>query len=86
MLEELREKARRFLGARQYSYQKTFRNSPGEVVLKDLAKFCRANVSTFHEDPRAHALAEGRREVWLRIQQHLQLSPDDLWRLTTREE
>jgi hypothetical protein len=50
-------------------------------VLNDLAAFCRANKSTFHEDPRAHAVLEGRREVWLRIQQHLQLDEDALWKI-----
>lgn len=36
-------------------------------MLADLAKFCRANESTFDADPRIHALLEGRREVFLRI-------------------
>lgn len=52
-----------------------------EEVLADLAKFCRANQSTFHADPRVHAVAEGRREVWLRITQHLNLTDDQLWRM-----
>ena len=86
MIAELRDKLRQFIGARQYNYQKTFRSPTGEVVLRDLARFCRANTSTFHEDARLHAVAEGRREVWLRIQSHLQLSPEDLWRLTSGEE
>lgn len=55
------------------------------VVLEDLAKFCRANESTFHLDDRAHAVAEGRREVWLRIQHHLQLSDAQLWELYGRK-
>lgn len=36
-------------------------------MLADLAKFCRANETTFDADPRIHALLEGRREVFLRI-------------------
>lgn len=79
MTTELLEKARQFLFARQYNYQRTFRSPPGEAVLRDLAKFCRAHTTTFHQDDRAHALAEGRREVWLRIAQHLHLTPEDLW-------
>lgn len=86
MLPELRDKLRQLIGARQYNYQKTFRSPTGEVVLRDLARFCRANVSTFHEDARLHAVAEGRREVWLRLQSHLQLTPDELWRLTSGED
>ena len=33
-----------------------------------------------HPDARVHAVAEGRREVWLRIAQHLNLSEENLWR------
>ena len=83
MTDSLLEKARQFILTRQYNYRKTFLNPPGEAVLRDLASFCRANESTFHEDARLHAVAEGRREVWLRIQNHLNLSPADLWRLTS---
>jgi len=74
--------AQNFLARRRTAYVKTFLdNAFGDEVLRDLAKFCRANATTFHVDPRAHALAEGRREVWLRIQHHLRLSDEDLWRL-----
>lgn len=51
------------------------------VVLRDLAKFCRAHDSTFHSDPRVHATLEGRREVWLRIERYLKLNPDELYQL-----
>jgi hypothetical protein len=50
-------------------------------VLKDLARFCRANESCYHPDPRTHALLEGRREVWLRIQQHKGLTGEELMAL-----
>jgi hypothetical protein len=53
-------------------------------VLKDLARFCRAHRSTAHPDPHAAAKMDGRREVWLRIQEHLQLSEPQLWELYTR--
>lgn len=39
--------------------------------------------TTFHPDPRMAALLEGRREVWLRIQNHLKMSQDDLFDLVT---
>ena len=67
MLDEWLDKLRIALGERRYAYRKTFDGPLAEVVLKDLARFCRAHESTFHADPRAHAVAEGRREVWLRI-------------------
>ncbi len=75
------DKLRMALGDRRHVYRETFKGPYAEVVLKDLARFCRAHESTFMPDDRAHALAEGRREVWLRIQNHLNLSPDELWAL-----
>jgi hypothetical protein len=50
-------------------------------VLKDLARFCRAHESTFDADPRVQANLDGRREVWLRLAHHLQLTPEQLWEL-----
>lgn len=58
-----------------------FDNANALTVLSDLEKFCRANTSTFHADPRCEARLDGRREVWLRIQHHLRLSPEQLWKL-----
>jgi hypothetical protein len=78
---EFLDKLRQLLMRRRYAYQLTFRAPIAKEVLKDLARFCRAHESTFHEDARAHAMAEGRREVWLRIQNHMQLPPDELWEL-----
>ena len=75
------ERAQNFLARRRTAYIKTFLNPFGQEVLKDLSSFCRANDSTFHTDARAHAVAEGRREVWLRVQKHLQLTDAQLWQL-----
>jgi|ERR1700722_5867167 len=68
-----------FLRLRKRAYQIAFPDAKNNEVLKDLAKFCRANVSCFDSNDRKHVLAEGRREVWLRIQQHLNLQPDELY-------
>lgn len=76
-LQQLRD----FLSRRRNAYCKTFFTPHGEEVLADLARFCRAHETTFHQDPRAHAVAEGRREVWLRLQKHLQLTDEQLWKL-----
>ncbi len=68
-----------FLRGRKQSYQLTFKNSVyGQRVLMDLHKFCRAETTCFDPDPRIHAVLEGRREVWLRITQHLNLTPEQL--------
>lgn len=68
----------RFLVTRKRAYQLVFQSQSGEVVLEDLAKFCGAEVSTFYDDPRKQAWAEGKREVWLRIAKHLNRSPMEL--------
>lgn len=78
---EFIEKARAFLRRRATAYRATFANPMGEEVLVDLAKFCRAHESTAHPDPHIAARLDGRREVWLRIQSHLRLSDEDLWKL-----
>jgi hypothetical protein len=75
------DKARRFLGERRYAYRTTFKGPVAEIVLKDLATFCHAQASTFHPNDRAHVLAEGHREVWLRISAHLNLSEAECWKL-----
>lgn len=67
------------------AYKLTFASPSGQEVLEDLATFCRANESCFHADPRMHAVAEGRREVWLRIQQHMNMTPDQLFDFFTRQ-
>lgn len=69
--------AKEFLGQRQRSYNLTFENESGKRVLEDLSRFCRANETTFHADPRVHAALEGRREVWLRIREHLDMAPKE---------
>lgn len=67
-----------FLRRRKRDYGLAFLSPAGQRVLIDLARFCRANETCFDADPRIHAVAEGRREVWLRIQDHLRLTPEQL--------
>ena len=71
------------VAVRKRAYEAVWRTKDGQILLEDLAKFCRATESTFHPDARVHALQEGRREVWLRIQQHLKLTDEDAWALYT---
>lgn len=74
---------RRFLATRQGAYRSVFQGPLADKVLADLALFCRANDSTFHSDPRVSAMLDGRREVFLRIVQHLNLHHNDLFALST---
>ena len=53
-------------------------------VLIDLARFCRANEScVVPGDHDRTLMLEGRREVWLRIQQHLGLTNEQVFNLYT---
>ena len=74
----MNEETKNFLFNRQLMYQGTFQGPGAETVLEDLAKFCRAKESTFDPDSRLAANLDGRREVWLRIQDHLNLNSEDL--------
>lgn len=67
---------------RKTAYQLKFGNDESaDLVRTDLARFCRADATTWSDDARHHARLEGRREVWLRIEQHLKLEPEELARL-----
>lgn len=67
-----------FFRLRRRDYQFAFTSPSGQRVLHHLAKFCRANNSCFEDDPRRHARMEGRRDVWLLIERHLNLSSEQL--------
>jgi hypothetical protein len=85
-LAELVSHTKAFLRQRQTAYQTTFAGPGGERVLADLAKFCRAYKTTYHEDPYIAARLDGRREVFLRVQAHLQLNDEQLWKLFGRSD
>lgn len=75
------DKAKSILENRQHAYRQTFlfeKNVYAQQVLEDLARFCRANETNFHPDGRVHAVLEGRREVYLRIKNHLDLDAESL--------
>jgi hypothetical protein len=79
---------------KKQAYRRTFMDANGDlspeaiVVLDDLRKFCRATGSTAVVspvsktiDPLAMAMAEGRREVWNRIQAHLYVNEKQVFEL-----
>jgi len=82
-LQAIREATKRFISGRAGAYRRALdpANRDGETILRDLAKFCRAHESTAHPDPHMAARLDGRREVWLRIQQNLNFPDDQLWLL-----
>lgn len=83
MITEFVERAKQFLRMRAGAYRRVFIKGgvDTEIVLADLAKFCRAAKSTGHPDANVAARLDGRREVFLRIADHLNLSTEELYRL-----
>lgn len=83
MIKDTEDALKRELNGRVFAYNRVFdRDNKYTIqVLTDLARFCRAHDSTFHPDARVHAALEGRREVWLRIQEYLGLSTDEILEL-----
>lgn len=82
-LRDVRDRALDYLGFRKQSYLAVF-NPASEAtryVLEDLARFCRAHRTTVGKTPEQTLVLEGRREVWLRIQNHLNLTDEQLYEL-----
>lgn len=72
-----------FLSLRKRSYQSIFgKTGPaGSEAMKDLARFCHAYKSTAVPNRDLSMVLQGRREVWLRICEHLHVSEEELTRL-----
>lgn len=49
------------------------------IVMRDLALEGHAHHSTFDPDGRIHARREGRRDMWLHIQELLNIPHQELW-------
>lgn len=80
------EKRKVYLDDRRRAYQHAFDPAAphGKMVLADLANFCFAHKTTMMPDVRAQCVAEGRRDVWLRIAYHLNLTEEQFWDLYGR--
>ena len=67
---------------RARAYRNTFNNPEGKKVLADLRRFCRATLpSADVNNVQTTYLLEGRREVWLRIMGHLNMTDEDIMNL-----
>ncbi|MCA9340118.1 MAG: hypothetical protein KDA17_04360 [Candidatus Saccharibacteria bacterium] len=66
---------------RKQAYAHTFKDGDrfASDVLADLSKFCRGGETTFHIDQRFNDVLQGRREVFLRICNHLGLDERELY-------
>src|ERR1017187_600034 len=78
-----------FFKRRKVNYQLACNQPATQEMLIDLAQFCRANETCLVLDSGGRVddaftkILEGRREVWLRIQQHLNLNTTQLYFLYT---
>lgn len=79
------EMAKNILADRQRAYMLTFGEVAGKAVLADLAVFCRANETCVVPGDRDRTyVLEGRREVYLRIRDHLDATVEQLLEKYTR--
>jgi hypothetical protein len=79
------EKLLEVLGDRQRAYLLAFKEAAGAAVLADLATFCRADETCVVPGDRDRTyVLEGRREVYLRIRDHLRLTTEELAQKYTR--
>lgn len=63
------------------AYRAVFSTPEGKRVLADLARLCHAASTTSDPDAREHSRKEGKRQVWLRIQNMLHLPDDEVFNL-----
>jgi phage-related baseplate assembly protein len=79
------EKRKQILSDRQRAYMLAFKTDAGQAILNDLAVFCRANETCVVPGDRDRTyVLEGRREVYLRIKAHLDMTEDQLIENFTR--
>jgi hypothetical protein len=81
-LSDIVDRVMSFLTMRGGAYRQALGSPAGKIILADLAVFCRANESCAVPGDRDRTMMlEGRREVWLRISHHMNLSPEQLYAL-----
>jgi hypothetical protein len=79
------DEALKFFTERKTAYQIAFGGAHGQAVLDDLTPFCRARETCVVPGDRDRTFVlEGRREVFLRIEDYLNLTPEELVQLRTR--
>ena len=79
------EQALAFFSERQTAYRLAFNSPGGKAVLDDLKLFCRARETCVVPGDRDRTyVLEGRREVFLRIQDYLERMPEELVAMFTK--
>lgn len=81
-----------FVKRRGTDYKLSANQPSVQAMLIDLAVFCRANETCVVKDNTGRVdndmtkILEGRREVWLRIQAHMNLNANQLFALLTGQQ
>ena len=71
---------------RQDAYKSVFNTPKGKIVLADLVSFCSVNQPTFSPDNQyVSAFREGRREVFLRINEYLHKDHSEIINLVEKD-
>jgi len=68
------------------AYRSLKETRAGLVILRDLAKTCNAASTTFDKDPHKQSFNAGKRQVWLRIQNMINVPDDELWKMENTNE
>jgi hypothetical protein len=75
----------KFIRDRERAYRAVFNNELAKLVLADLRVFCGATKSSFNSCPYEMARNEGRREVFNRIMNYLEVDYSDYYNYTEEE-
>lgn len=81
MMDEWRDRVLAFFQRRRTNFRLGFGSPAGRQILADLHEFCHASQTTARLSDRdaayGMAIREGRRQVWLRIERAIDLTPEE---------
>ncbi len=78
------DEALKYFADLKTAYQTRFGNAQPNPVMDDLMTYCHATRSCFHTDAGIERVLLGRNQVYLRIKEFLDLTPEQLVALNTR--
>lgn len=81
MAQKILEQLHNLLLRRRGQYQATFGDDTGAFVLGDLFHICNAGSTTYRGNPNDMLIAEGKRQVWLHIQNMIRGTDDEMYAL-----
>lgn len=72
------EDALKFYSELKTAFALAFSGPHGATVIAELSRYCCADRSDFHTDPRISVALQGRRQVWIHIKEFLDYTPEQL--------